>query len=51
MTISTPFADGEPKAPAGVVSREAELGRELLWDERVSADGKTACATCHFARD
>jgi cytochrome c peroxidase len=24
------------------------LGRLLFWDPRVSASGKTACATCHF---
>src|SRR6185369_6052592 len=28
-----------------------ELGRELFWDPRTSADGKTACASCHAARD
>ncbi|MEA3192361.1 MAG: cytochrome c peroxidase [Betaproteobacteria bacterium] len=32
-------------------SPQVELGRELFWDERVSLDGKTACASCHFARD
>lgn len=30
---------------------EIELGRALFWDLRVSSDGKTACASCHFARD
>jgi len=30
---------------------EVELGRMLFWDTRVSADGKTACASCHFAKD
>jgi cytochrome c peroxidase len=25
-----------------------ELGRNLFWDPRVSASGKTACATCHL---
>lgn len=30
---------------------ETELGRALFWDTRVSLDGKTACASCHFARD
>jgi cytochrome c peroxidase len=24
------------------------LGRQLFWDPRVSASGKTACASCHF---
>jgi cytochrome c peroxidase len=39
---------------AGTVSPaspEAVLGRALFWDTRVSLDGKTACASCHFARD
>jgi len=30
---------------------EIELGRALFWDTRVSSDGKTACASCHPARD
>jgi cytochrome c peroxidase len=42
---------GEIKASAAVASPEAELGRALFWDTRVSLDGKTACASCHFARD
>src|SRR5262249_30307864 len=25
-----------------------ELGRELFFDSRISASGKTACASCHF---
>lgn len=45
----TLFGRIEP-APA-VVSAEAELGRALFWDTRVSSDGKTACASCHQARD
>jgi cytochrome c peroxidase len=28
---------------------EVELGRALFWDTRLSADGKTACASCHPA--
>jgi cytochrome c peroxidase len=39
---------------AGTVSPaspEARLGRALFWDTRVSLDGKTACASCHFAGD
>src|SRR2546423_6478686 len=42
---------GEIKASAGALSLQAELGRALFWDERASADGKTACASCHPARD
>ena len=38
-------AGGDPSSP------QAELGRALFWDTRASADGKTACASCHFARD
>jgi cytochrome c peroxidase len=29
----------------------AQLGRALYWDTRLSADGKTSCASCHEARD
>ncbi|MDB5865833.1 MAG: hypothetical protein JWO70_3639 [Betaproteobacteria bacterium] len=32
-------------------SPQAELGRALFWDTRASLDGKTACASCHPARD
>jgi cytochrome c peroxidase len=32
-------------------SVQAELGRAIFWDTRVSLDGKTACASCHTARD
>jgi len=27
------------------------LGRALFWDTRLSADGKTACASCHLAEN
>jgi cytochrome c peroxidase len=30
-------------------SAETQLGRALFWDERLSADGRTACASCHSA--
>jgi cytochrome c peroxidase len=42
---------GTLKAPAASASPQAQLGRELFWDTRASADGKTACASCHPARD
>lgn len=29
----------------------ATLGRALFWDERISADGKTSCASCHRVED
>lgn len=38
-------------AKADVSSPQAELGRALFWDARISADGKTSCASCHLARD
>jgi cytochrome c peroxidase len=37
--------------PVSAMTREAELGRALFWDERLSLDGKTSCGSCHFARD
>jgi cytochrome c peroxidase len=42
---------GEIKAPAAAASAQAELGRTLYWDARVSLDGKTSCASCHPAAD
>lgn len=40
----------EPVAPESVGAVE-ELGRALFWDPRLSADGRTACASCHPAAD
>jgi cytochrome c peroxidase len=34
-----------------VFTPEAELGRMLFWDTRLSSDGKTSCGSCHEARD
>ena len=42
---------GQLKASTESASPQAELGRALFWDTRASADGKTACASCHPARD
>ena len=42
---------GQVKPATDTSSPEADLGRALYWDTRVSADGKTACASCHPARD
>lgn len=44
---------GRLDAPAAeaLASPEVRLGRALFWDERLSADGKTACASCHAAED
>jgi cytochrome c peroxidase len=42
---------GQLKPATDTSSPQAELGRALFWDTRASADGKTACASCHPARD
>jgi len=42
---------GRIQAPAAAATPEVQLGRALYWDERISADGKTSCGSCHFARD
>src|SRR5207244_13101960 len=42
---------GRIEAAAAPATPQVELGRALFWDPRVSADGKTACASCHPARD
>jgi len=42
---------GRLEAPAAKATPEAQLGRALFWDERLSLDGKTSCGSCHFARD
>jgi cytochrome c peroxidase len=42
---------GQLKASTEAPSPQVELGRALFWDTRLSADGKTACASCHPARD
>jgi cytochrome c peroxidase len=42
---------GRVEAPAGAETAEQKLGRALFWDERLSLDGKTACASCHAAAD
>ena len=34
-----------------VESPKTKLGRALFWDARLSAVGKTACASCHAAAD
>jgi cytochrome c peroxidase len=38
--------------PAAATKRPAvTLGQALFWDARLSADGKTACASCHLSAD
>jgi len=43
--IVQPSTEAERNAP------QAQLGRALFWDTRISLDRKTACASCHPARD
>jgi cytochrome c peroxidase len=45
------FAPIEPASPQEVADPVARLGQALFWDTRLSADGKTACASCHAAAD
>jgi cytochrome c peroxidase len=42
---------GRLQVPGVTSTAELELGRALYWDTRLSADGKTACASCHPAAD
>ncbi|GIL05690.1 MAG: cytochrome-c peroxidase [Betaproteobacteria bacterium] len=49
MEAAKRFGRIEPVAAAP--SAQIELGRALYWDTRLSADGKTACASCHSAYD
>jgi putative heme-binding domain-containing protein len=41
----------EPVPAEALASPAASLGRALFWDKRLSADGKTACASCHLPED
>lgn len=40
-----------PVRPEEIQSPQSVLGRALYWDERLSLDGKTACASCHARED
>jgi cytochrome c peroxidase len=41
----------ESARDAMLCAPDAVLGRALFWDERISADGKTSCASCHRRED
>lgn len=43
------FGTIEPASAEQLAAPAVVLGRELFWDERLSADGNTACASCHAA--
>jgi cytochrome c peroxidase len=45
------FGRLQPPSASSLASPEVALGRALFWDERVSTDGKTACASCHPIAD
>jgi cytochrome c peroxidase len=45
------FGRIDAPAAARIATPEVALGRALFWDERVSTDGKTACASCHPIAD
>lgn len=41
----------EAPSQAAIDSPMAILGRALFWDERLSANGKVSCASCHMPED
>jgi cytochrome c peroxidase len=43
------FGVVKPVDPKEVTTPQAVLGRALFWDERLSVNGKVACASCHSA--
>lgn len=45
--VAALFGTVAPVQKAEVEQPQAVLGRALFWDERLSANGKTACASCH----
>ena len=42
LDLYVPFPPANPMTPAKV-----ELGRKLFFETEISADGNTACASCH----
>jgi len=43
----TLFGMLESVADESLEAPDVVLGRALFWDERISSDGRTACASCH----
>jgi cytochrome c peroxidase len=41
----------EVVSEAATLQPSVKLGQALFWDERLSANGQTACASCHLAED
>ena len=42
----TEFGILKPVPVAALERSDVKLGQALFWDARLSADGKTACASC-----
>jgi len=42
---------GALPTPAPAAGPAADLGRALFWDARISASGRTSCASCHAAAE
>jgi cytochrome c peroxidase len=45
------FGSLEPVDPSEISTPQAELGRALFWDTRLSGNGQVACASCHTVED
>lgn len=45
------FGTVEPVGAEEIADPAVRLGRALFWDTRLSADGRTACASCHLPED
>jgi len=45
------FGTLEPVGAEEIADHAGRLGRSLFWDTRLSADGRTACASCHLPED
>jgi cytochrome c peroxidase len=50
-TFGAMFGQIKPIAQAAIDAPAAQLGRALFWDQRLSVNGKIACATCHMPED
>lgn len=47
QTARTVFGTIDAVDPGDLDAPEVVLGQRLYWDERLSADGRTSCASCH----
>jgi cytochrome c peroxidase len=48
QSLAAPKRDYQRPSPRPIENRAlVDLGRELFFDSRISASGKTACASCH----